>query len=55
MNRQNESPIAASRSCAARAAGACSPAVRDPVSEVPNAVIVVHVFLVSGEGREVSS
>ena len=55
MNRQIQTPIAASRSCAARAAGACSQAVRDRVSEAPNAVVVVRVFPVCHGRREVSS
>jgi hypothetical protein len=55
MKRQNQSPIAASRWCAARAAGACSQAVHDRVSEAPNAVVAARVLLVWREGREVSS
>jgi hypothetical protein len=52
MNRQNQSPSAASRSCAARAAGACSQAASGRVSEAPSAVVAVHAPLLSRERPE---
>jgi hypothetical protein len=55
MNSVIRSYPGPSRLCAARPAGACCRAASGQVSEAPNAVAVVHEFLVSRERREVPS
>ena len=55
MNPVNRSYRDASRSCAARAAGACSRAASGQANEAPSTVVVVRVPRVSRERREVPS
>ena len=54
MNPVNRSYRDASRSCAARAAGACSRAASGQANEAPN-VVVVHASPVSRGRHEVPS
>jgi hypothetical protein len=55
MNPVKRSYPSTSRSCSARAAGACCPAASGQVNEAPSAVVVVHGPPVSRRRREVWS